>query len=392
MAIDSRISLEQKPLNIGQRFGQNIQNLQQVDLLNQRRDIAPLQLEQAQRANDLGIAQQPALLQEAERASSGQTQALLNQQQINELDLSSAKSLSPILASGNPQAVIAKLNEQKANAVKFNLVDDIAEIDQAIQLAQTSEGIQQLKQITDNFLTQGKPVGIQSTQFIPGKGFATISKTGEAQLVPVEGVGETTEQKRKADIEGRASTEQLKASLSGKSSAIKAAVGKGAKAFDKIQTLSTAISNYDEAIAAIDSGAETGVIDSLLPSFRQASIELDNVVKRLGLDVVGNTTFGALSESELKFALAAAIPTGLQPAELKEWLIAKRDAQKKVKERVEEAASFLSTGTHTLTDWIEFDKARQLNFANKQNQQATPDQSTPAQTQQIGRFTVEVVN
>jgi len=148
---------------------------------------------------------------------------------------------------------------------------------------------------------------------------------------------------------------------------VKAAVNKGAKAFDKIQTLGTAISNYDEAIAAIDAGAETGVIDSLLPSFKTASIELDNVVKRLGLDVVGNTTFGALSESELKFALAAAIPTNLQPAELKEWLIAKRDAQKKVKARVEEAASFLSTGTHTLTDWIAFDQAKQLNIKNKQD-------------------------
>ena len=53
MAIDSRIALNLQPLNVGQRFGQNIQNLQQVDLLNQRRDIAPLQLQQAQRANEL---------------------------------------------------------------------------------------------------------------------------------------------------------------------------------------------------------------------------------------------------------------------------------------------------------------------------------------------------
>jgi hypothetical protein len=196
---------------------------------------------------------------------------------------------------------------------------------------------------------------------------------------------------------------EQKSLLEGKSAAVKAAINKGAKAFDQIAPISTAISNYDDAIAQLDAGANTGFFASLAPSFKDASIRLDNTVKRLGLDVVGNTTFGALSESELKFALQAAIPTNLQPAELKEWLIAKRDAQKKVKERVEEAASFLSDGTHTLKDWIEFDQARQLNIKNQQqaNQNELPPigirrptgspTTTPKAPQKIGRFTVEII-
>jgi len=388
MAIDPRISLAGRPApNVGQRFGQAIQNLRNIDILGQQRDLAPIQLEQAQRANELGAAQQPALIQEAEFASSGGTQLANQQQQMQQIATSYATALRPLL--NNPEALGQELLRQKAQFQNAGV--DTSGIDEDIIQLQTPEGLALLSKEINDTLTPAGGVGIQSSQFIPGVGFATIDKKGQASLVPVSGVGETVEQKRIKDIEGRAKTEQLKATLSGKTSAVKAAVNKGAIAFDKIQTITTAISNYDEAIALLDvpGGAETGVIDSLLPSFREASIKLDNVVKRLGLDVIGNTTFGALSESELKFALSAAIPTNLQPAELKEWLIAKRDAQKKVKERVEEAASFLSTGTHTLTDWIAFDQAKQLNIKNKQEQVAPV---ASGNTQQIGRFTVEVVN
>lgn len=153
MAIDSRIALNLKPLNIGQRFGQNIQNLQQVDLLNQRRDLAPLQLQQAQRANELGIAQQPAQLQAAEFAASGQTQALLNADQVAKLDQFNAQALNTALASGNPQMVTEALNVQLQNAVKFNLADDIAEAQQALQMVNQEGGLQALQQATTAALT-----------------------------------------------------------------------------------------------------------------------------------------------------------------------------------------------------------------------------------------------
>jgi len=366
--------------------------LRNIDVLNQQRDFAPLQLEQAQRANELGIAQQPAQLQAAELAGSGQQQQINKQKLVQEFVTQSAQALKPLLDSGNIEGAARQLQTMKAGALELGL--DATELDNDIIQLQTPEGLQALIAETNSALTPAGGAAIQSSQFIPGVGFATITKGGQASVVPVSGVGETVAEKRTADIAGRAKTEQLKATLSGKTAAVKVAVNKGAVAFDKIQTITTAISNYDEAISLLDvpGGAETGVIASFLPSFRKASIELDNVVKRLGLDVIGNTTFGALSESELKFALSAAIPTNLQPAELKEWLIAKRDAQKKVKERVEEAASFLSTGTHTLTDWIAFDQARQLNIKNKQEQTTNAVVAPAGNTQQIGRFTVEVVN
>ena len=202
MAIDSRISLAGTPLNIGQRFGQTLQNLQNLDLLNTRRDMAPLQQQQAQMQVDLLAAQQPAQLQAAQRAASGQTQALLNQDQRNQLDLAQAQELMPVLSSGNAQAVISKLNEQKQNAIKFNLADDVAEIEQAIQLAQTAEGLQQIISATTAAITQGQP---QAKQFAlksnapitdPTTGQVSLPtfdpNTNQTSLVPIPGAIQET--------------------------------------------------------------------------------------------------------------------------------------------------------------------------------------------------------
>ena len=68
------------------------------------------------------------------------------------------------------------------------------------------------------------------------------------------------------DIAKSAKIETQKALLQGKSAAVKQAITKGGQAFDKIQPLSTAIANYDDAIKSIDEGAETGVITVQQPS------------------------------------------------------------------------------------------------------------------------------
>lgn len=315
-----------------------------------------------------------------------------NQQRLGNIAQTSLELQAPLqraMQSGDITEVDRILTNRIANLQARQQAGENVDATESVEALQQlrTQGPQALFNTTNDVINVARQTGVlanqqgggvQSSAFIPGKGFAVLDKSGSAGFVPVEGVGETSEQKREADIQASARKEQQKALLQGKTSAVKQAIVKGGQAFDRIQPISTAINNYDEAIAAIDEGAETGVIDSMLPSFRKASIELDNVVKRLGLDVVGNTTFGALSESELAFALKAAVPDNLQPAELREWLIAKRDAQKKVKARVEEAASFLSDGTHTLKDWVEFDKARQLNRSKQ------PAQQAPQTTQQAG--------
>lgn len=116
------------------------------------------------------------------------------------------------------------------------------------------------------------------------------------------------------------------------------------KGFDKVQKLQQNISNLDNAIAAVDSGAGTGAIEKRFPSIKESSVLLDQVQGALALDVIGSVTFGALSEGELNLAKAIAIPTGLEGPALKEWLQNKKDAQKKLLNYFKEQIDFLDQG------------------------------------------------
>ena len=150
MAIDPRISLAVTPaINIGQRFGQNLQNLQRQDLLNTRRDLAPIQLQQAQRANELQQAQQPALLQQAEFEAGSGSQLTNQQQQSEQIATSYAKSLRPLL--GNPQALTGELQRQKAQFQQAGV--DTSGIDEDILQAQTPEGLALLAEEVNTALT-----------------------------------------------------------------------------------------------------------------------------------------------------------------------------------------------------------------------------------------------
>lgn len=136
------------------------------------------------------------------------------------------------------------------------------------------------------------------------------------------------------------------------------AIKKSEEAFDQLSKVKANIANIDETIRLVDEGAGTGPIQSKFPSIRKSSIALDNMQARLGLDVIGNTTFGALSENELKFALSAALPTNLDGPELKQWLIDKREAQQKLANYLEEAAIFLGEPGNTVGDWMEIQREK----------------------------------
>jgi len=108
MAIDNRIALNLKSLNIGDRFGTNLTNLRKADILEQQRDLAPLQQQQTQLQTDLLAAQQPAQLQAAEFAASGGSQLSQQQQQAQQIATSYATALRPLL--NNPEALVDGFN------------------------------------------------------------------------------------------------------------------------------------------------------------------------------------------------------------------------------------------------------------------------------------------
>ncbi len=80
---------------------------------------------------------------------------------------------------------------------------------------------------------------------------------------------------------------------------------------------------------------------SFLPSFKAASVELDNIQKSMALDVIGATTFGALSEGELNLAKEVALPTGLDTPQLIDHLNKRKEAQNKLRDYYSEQIQFL---------------------------------------------------
>jgi len=121
-----------------------------------------------------------------------------------------------------------------------------------------------------------------------------------------------------------------------------------AKAIDaadeEIRKLETGINNLDEAYQALVDGGESGpVISKWTPTMREATLRLENAKNKLGLDVVGSVTFGALSKPELDMALATALPN-LPPKELMAWIEGRKNAHRKLINYFDQQIQHLDSG------------------------------------------------
>lgn len=114
--------------------------------------------------------------------------------------------------------------------------------------------------------------------------------------------------------------------------------------FKQAETVASSVRNMDAAIQALDEGAQSGIVYDMIPNITVASAELQNAKQRLGLDVIGSVTFGALSAGEMQLAMDTAVPSGLPPEELKTWLRRKRDAQTKMLAALQDAAIHFASG------------------------------------------------
>ena len=123
-------------------------------------------------------------------------------------------------------------------------------------------------------------------------------------------------------------------------------------AFVSLGMIRSNILNLDKVVAAIDSGADTGLVQSQLPATNAATLELRQMQSTLGLDVVGATKFGALSDGELKLALDVALPAKMERADLRAWVVKKKAAQEKLTNYFNEQAKYLSIPGHTVGDWL----------------------------------------
>ena len=131
-----------------------------------------------------------------------------------------------------------------------------------------------------------------------------------------------------------------------------ASIKRGEAMIDQLNALRSDDRELAAAAEAVREGAGVGPLNAKLPSMKSASIKLDNIQKRLGLNIISNTTFGALSEGELALALNTALPTNLPREELLRWIDEKRAAQAKLANYIEGAAIFMMDPNNTSADWL----------------------------------------
>lgn len=168
------------------------------------------------------------------------------------------------------------------------------------------------------------------------------SAVGEAERIKTRGRG-TGE--NEADVETGSQAEAAKGFGEAQVTFVTDALASASTVRGNIRTM-------DEAIQAIDDGAQAGLIYNRMPRITEAGATLQNAMDRMGLDVIGSVTFGALSEGELRLAMSTAVPRGLSAPELRNWLVQRRDAQEKVLAALTEQAEFLSNPENTLNDWV----------------------------------------
>lgn len=167
----------------------------------------------------------------------------------------------------------------------------------------------------------------------------------------------------------------------------------GKDSFERLAGTGKSIANIEQAISALDRGANTGPIYDLLPTVTEASVMLQNVQNQMGLDVIGATTFGALSKDERVFALDTALPTGLKGAPLRDWLVRKKSAQIKMASELSKAARHFSRGG-TIDEYLDqMEKEGRIEYENDPQREAAnsdiPTVSGAPQTPQIRILSVE---
>ena len=195
-------------------------------------------------------------------------------------------------------------------------------------------------------------VEVQSSRQLDDGTTVMVMKDGTRRVLDPQGRLVEGEAAAQAIVQANKVGTALQGERAGARSGATLAQGVAKEAFTTLGNIRSNITSLDKVAALLDKpGVSTGVIESQLPTWDASTIELRNMRSRLGLDVIGSVTFGALSEGELNLALDVALPTNLSPPDLKKWVLSKKAAQEKLAAYLSEQVIFLNIDGNTLGDW-----------------------------------------
>lgn len=261
-------------INLGQRFAQTLQNLQSIDSIQQNRQRAPLQNRLLELGVELQEAQQPVQLQQLDRASSPLSQFQMDQQQLQQIGISTAQSLKPAFDSNNRLGVISGLTNTLNQMTEIGAPSDvIASIQEDIQQAQTPQGFEQLRQENESLLQVSGITAMAQAQTASQRDFQTFKRLeNEAKATPSTDDDIAAEQfgrqagfvrpteKQKADI--KVSEAERKEIAKSNAKRKQGFIDSGVEAADSV-------ANIKRSIALLDT-VKTGGLDRASFRIRQA--------------------------------------------------------------------------------------------------------------------------
>ena len=364
MAIDPRIPMMgitpdiagamSQGLLSGERLAQapirNQMLQQQVDMQSQQMQLTPLQLQAAQQT----IALNEGSLGDAEQARNAN---------INAYKYKLAESLFPLPPEQRAEAIEGARSEIESMGIDVDRMlgklsdGDLTQAMVTFKPFSDQSGDRTPFQKGSSGMVKDGEGNLFSTQVV----FDPVSGSSGSQLVPVDPRGPQSPVGGISPVNtsGLTMAEAIGMSMTKATDTSQVAIRQGIAqdAFVSIGKANAAIGNIDSAIKAIDDGANTGPVDNWFPSFKTATIELQNAGNRMGLDVIGAVTFGALSAGEMKLAMSTALPMDMQPKELKTWLGTRKRAQHKLRsEMIKAAQHFEANGS--ISDYLEGMKVR----------------------------------
>lgn len=278
--------------------------------------------------------------------------------------LNTAKQTELLIRNGDMQGAMNLLsnNAQQVSESGGNPRETM-QVYQALRAGQPKAALEMIGNFRQLFDPSFKVEGASEKQFAPDVSpIQTDPESGQQYVVVTD---RNTGQPERVDIQGgKALTPDQKMQREVRLSLLDDARKVSKDAFDQLSGIRSTIGNYDDAIAAIDEGASSGVVDRFLPSFRESTVKLENAAQRLGLNVISATTFGALSEGELRLAMSTAVPTNLKPKELRSWLVEKKKSQMKLAKELSRMAVKLGKGKTTIAEYLE-----KVGYAENEKQQ-----------------------